>query len=481
MLPIGVAGGVSHGLLGMPEDFGTAARRLNAGLVRASVHWGQVEPEPGRFDWTVVDRLLDQVAGWGRLWLTVCSSSLWATRTSTGSLPSSPPRDPAAYVRFLTALIEHCAGRVDFWQCESEPSTGLLWAGSAAEYAELLAAFADTVRSVRPDPPSSRLKPGSPSVVGTPRQGEIVLGGLGPDGLDSAPGSEAWRFLDLVSRTAGECFDLVDVHLYDDPSRIPARLAAVRDLLERNDCSRPLVVGEYGGPTIFGFSEAQRVVQQVLAEPTGGEEALGELDRRMPELPTELQQFLEGCPAEVAARRDRIACRELVTRNLLALAEGAVGTVYARLAPELLDQSDLDHLLGLALAKLPLLEFTDGHLVEAQPAAASFRMLAAALAGATAVRRISLGDRPEVNAFDVTFTDGPERALQVLWRDDSDPFTGDSDLHEAYEWHWVHPELHAADAFAQPVPLPAWASGRLAVPLSATPVLLSTEPLATVA
>jgi hypothetical protein len=34
-------------------------RELGAGLVRVYLYWSQVEPEPGRFDWTVVDAFLD--------------------------------------------------------------------------------------------------------------------------------------------------------------------------------------------------------------------------------------------------------------------------------------------------------------------------------------------------------------------------------------------------------------------------------------
>ena len=175
MLSMGVVRGISYGLFGPPDDFGEGARGLNASQVRAYVYWHQVEPEPGRFDWTLVDRLLGQVAGWGRLWLTVCSSSPWATRTPTTFLPPSPPKDLGAYTRFIAELVRHCDGQVDYWQCENEPSnSGLLWAGTAEEYAEVLARFGSAVRSV-------------------PSAGRVVLGGVGYDVLSEAPGTDAWR------------------------------------------------------------------------------------------------------------------------------------------------------------------------------------------------------------------------------------------------------------------------------------------------
>jgi hypothetical protein len=469
---MGVVRGISFGLFGPPLDFGPAARGLGASLVRAYVYWSQVEPEPGRFDWTVVDRLRAQVAGWGRLWITVCSSSPWATRTPTTFLPPSPPRDDAEYRRFVTALVRRCGADVDYWQCENEPSnSGLLWDGSAQEYAALLRTFAGAVRAA-------------------PHAGAVVLGGIGHDVLGAEAGAETWQFFAEVCGSAGDTFDLVDVHLYDDPRRIAGHLAAVRELLDRCGCARPLVAGEYGGPTIFGFPEAEQALAQTMAAAFGGpppegpdgeeppdRRAMRDLYRRLAELPPELQQFLDGCPPEVAERRDRIACRELVARVLTLFAEDVTPACYWDLAPEVPGYTDPYSLIGLISARLELLDFTGGELVDAQPAAATFRLLATALADAVAVRRISLGDRPDVQAFDVAFPPGSGRALQVLWRE-ADPFTGDDDEREALEWQWVHPELHVANAFAEAVPLPAWANGQVAVPLTATPVLLSATPLA---
>ena len=45
---IGVVCGISYGLFGKPDEFMPAVRSIGAGLVRAYVFWGQVEPEPDR-------------------------------------------------------------------------------------------------------------------------------------------------------------------------------------------------------------------------------------------------------------------------------------------------------------------------------------------------------------------------------------------------------------------------------------------------
>ena len=148
----GVVRGISHGLFGPPTAFAEAAAGLGVGLVRAYVYWSQVEPEEGHFDFAVVDGLLDDLDAHGMdVWLTVCSSSPWATRVPTTFQPQSPALDATRYGRFVQAVVRRCAGRVQYWQCNNEPSnTGLLWDGTAEEYVAQLRVFYDVVRHESP-------------------------------------------------------------------------------------------------------------------------------------------------------------------------------------------------------------------------------------------------------------------------------------------------------------------------------------------
>jgi hypothetical protein len=132
---LGIVRSISYGLFGKPDRFVPQLRELGATLVRVYVYWSQVEPEPGRYTFTAVDAFLDQLDGSEEVWVTVCSSSRWATRQATDFLPPSPAKDPDAYRRFVDRLVRHCAGRVHYWQCDNEPcNVGLTWAGTAAEY-----------------------------------------------------------------------------------------------------------------------------------------------------------------------------------------------------------------------------------------------------------------------------------------------------------------------------------------------------------
>jgi hypothetical protein len=78
------------------------------------------------------------------------------------------------------ALVTRCDGRVQYWQCNNEPSNvGLLWAGTAAEYVAQLEVLHRAVRHADPD-------------------AAVVLGGCGYDVLSSAPDGPPRRFFDYV-------------------------------------------------------------------------------------------------------------------------------------------------------------------------------------------------------------------------------------------------------------------------------------------
>lgn len=322
MVRLGIVRGVSYGLFGPTHTFLPQVRALGAGLARVYVYWSQVQPRPGEWVWGVVDAVLDQCHDGDELWVTVCSSSPWATRTATDFLPPSPALDDGAYATFVDALVRRCAGRVRYWQCDNEPSNaGLLWAGSAAEYVHQLRLFAGAVRGADPG-------------------AEVVLGGLGHDVLSAPAGAPPWEFFDEVVRDGRDHFDVCDVHLYDDPYRIPDHLTAVRTLLRAHGADRPVVVGEYSGPTLFEFPGATAALEAAMAAAFTGDapgmstaelaaqvaaetpdrRAVRSLYARSGELPRELRMFLHDAPEDLVAVRGRAGCRQLVQRAVLAAA-----------------------------------------------------------------------------------------------------------------------------------------------------------------
>ncbi|GLX07578.1 hypothetical protein [Microbispora sp. NBRC 16548] len=468
---LGIVRGVSYGLFGPPGTFVPQARSLGAGIVRAYVYWSQVEPEPGRYRWDVVDALLGQLDGDEEVWITLCSSSPWATRTPTDFLPPSPAHDLNAYAEFVRRVVRRCAGRVHYWQCDNEPSnTDLLWAGTADEYVAQLRVMYAAVKEA--DPAAA-----------------VVLGGCGYDVLGSEAGSEPWRFFAQVLSGGRDAFDLFDVHLYGDTAAVPAHIEAVRELMRAHGCLRPVVVGEYGAPVPFEFPDAQAVMYEMFAEAfaegahvqstgelaararqdTPERRAMAALYARMPQLPPRLRMFMEGCPPELEARRHRINCRQLVTCTLQALAAGVRRTLYWNLAPEVPGPADPLQIMHLMFGKLAMLGYRDGELAVRHPAADTFALLAAQLAGARRVTRVQCADPPGLYAFEV------ERAgrgpLLVLW-DPRDMVDGEDEPPVPVSWPWPASTATAVDAFGEPLAVEV-RDRRLLVAVSGTPVFIS--------
>ena len=171
------------------------------------------------------------------------------------------------------------------------------------------------------------------------------------------------------------------------------------------------MVGEHAGPQPFEFGEAMTVMQETFAaafaeisgsspsqstdelaaragQDTPERRVMTALYDRMASLPPRLQMFMAGCPAELEARRQRINCRQVVMRTLLALSEGVRRTAYWNLAPEYPGPVDHLQMMHLMIGKLPLLGYRDGELAVRYPAADSFALLAEKMAGARAVSRV---------------------------------------------------------------------------------------------
>ena len=463
-IKLGVVRGISYGVFGPPGEFMPQARSLGARVVRLYLTWHQIEPQPGAYDWTAVDALLAQVEPGDELWITVVSASRWGAKQATDFLPASMPRDLSAYQLFLGALVSRCRARARYWQCNNEPSNAGLWSGTAADYAELASAFAHTVKQVDP-------------------AAQVVLGGCGYDVLGSPPDSPARAFFDEVLGKGKDAFDLFDLHLYDAPQHIEAHVREVRFMMIAHGIEKPVVVGEYGGPTLLGFPELDAAMQSVMMaafadgspsldsaelaqqSETPDRRAMRSLYAQMAELPPKLQMFMQGCPPTLHAKRDRIACREIVTRNLLAMAAGVRLTLAWNLAPEVPNYRDPLNMMGFLSDKLALMDYHDGELTRREPAAETFARFAELMSDATDVRRLETD--LYVVAMEITRGRGP---LFAFWAE-ADPFAGEDEPPKLIEWPWMPDSAHIVDVFGIGRETPS-ATGMLSLGISVTPIFV---------
>jgi hypothetical protein len=471
---LGIVRAISYGLFGKPDEFVPQLRGLGATLVRVYFYWSQIEPEPGRYDLEAVDAFLDQLDGSEEVWVTVCSSSRWATRQTTDFLPPSPARDPDAYRRFVQALVRHCGGRVHYWQCDNEPSNvGLTWMGTAEEYVAQLRVLHRAVKEVDPG-------------------AAVVLGGA-PYALPAAgPDSPERQFFDTLLRDGRDAFDLFDLHLYGPAERVLADIEVTRQMMRAFGDEKPVVVGEYNAPWPNLFPEATAAMEQAMAavfaagadgsagqDPAGDgaqrrtpeEAAIAGLYERMDSLPPQLQMFMRGCPQELEDKRHRINRRELVMRNLLALSAGVRRTACWNLAPDIPNYQNPLSIMDLLFGKFTLLDYEGTELRRRHPSAEAFALLAGQLAGVERVTRLEVPERPGLRLFEVRRQGrGP---LLVVW-EQRDPFHGEDEPPVPFEWPWPAPRANAVDALGQAQPAEVL-DGRVRLRVSLTPVFIGAE------
>ncbi|MBO0781228.1 MAG: hypothetical protein J2P37_20610 [Ktedonobacteraceae bacterium] len=461
--PLGIVRGPLYGHLGIKADvFMPQVHQLGAHLVRLFLFWDQVEPERDRFGWGAVDTLLEQLEPSDEVWITLNTSSRWATRHATNFQPPSPALHPEEFEHFVTTLVTHCQGRVRYWQCNNEPTNPLLWEGTATDYVNQLKVFSRAVKAADPD-------------------AIVVLAGA-VDAFHSSADSQnpdaqaEHAFFDHLLRESADDFDAFDLHLYGDHYAIPINIEVVRQKMAALGYQKPIFCGEYNGPSFFNFAEnlpiLQRLFERMIAHPQSDSqaqaaqsEAVAELYEQMATLPPQAQMFMEGCSAELEEKRHRINCRELVTRSLLALSEGVQKMLCWNLANEKVDRYNLMHLL---FDKHKLLDYEKGVFKEPYPAAETFRRMTHLLAGIEQVQRIEIPERPAIYLFEVRRRErGP---LLVVW-ERRDTFGGEEDPAVPFEWPWSTSKAQAIDVFGEAVSVQV-DGGYLHLSVSVTPVFI---------
>jgi hypothetical protein len=224
----------------------------------------------------------------------------------------------------------------------------------------------------------------------------VVLGGA-PYALPAAaPDSTERAFFDTLLRDGRDFFDLFDLHLYGDASRILADIETARGMMRAFGYEKPLVVGEYNAPwpNLYPAGQPVRARTRPATDARGGRH--GQPVRADGSLPPRLQMFMRGCPEELEDKRHRINCRELVMRNLLALSAGVRRTVCWNLVPDIPGYENPLSIMDLLFGKLVLMDYEGSELRRRHPSAETFALLAERLAAVEVdgVTRLEVPERP---------------------------------------------------------------------------------------
>lgn len=222
--------------------------------VRIDLGWASLQEQGSASysQWYVdlADRAVDQARARGLKVL----ATLWATPSwaNGGGATNVPPQNVSDYSRVATWAGAHFRGRINAWEVWNEPNLSDFFAGSAAEYTELLRAG------------YAGLKAGDPNAL-------VVLGG--PSTNDTA-----W-LKSVYDAGAKGAFDVMATHPYmgmaDAPPETPddgtkytlAHVAAVYELMKANgDGSKPIWFTEFGWSSHANWSDVENWNRGVTAE-----------------------------------------------------------------------------------------------------------------------------------------------------------------------------------------------------------------------
>lgn len=227
-----------------PEDSRTQARLdrdfavirdAGAKVFRVGISWQDTEEQPGRYDWSFWDKLVDAAqTNHVELIPYVCYTPWWAA-SSRDHFWTQPPSDDSLFADFMRTIAARYRNRVHSWELWNEPDNPDFWQGSAEQYAGLVKAGAEAVRQA------------DPSAV-------VVLGGMSgnPNFLQT-----------LISRYGlGDYVDVINFHAYFETwnyyrlEHIPDYIEHMQDAAGGADCPQDLWLAEFGYSNLPGASGA---------------------------------------------------------------------------------------------------------------------------------------------------------------------------------------------------------------------------------
>lgn len=180
-----------------------AIRDAGFGWVKQAFAWRDIEGRgKGQYDWSITDRIVDQVQGVGGLKLIVRldSDPTWASGQAypnAGGILMTPPQNTQDYAGFCGVVAARYKGRIAAYQVWNEPNLAREWGGQApspAGYAALLKACYQAIKQA------------DPSAI-------VISAGMAPTTRDDAAAMPDTRFLEgMYAAGAKAYFDALGAH-----------------------------------------------------------------------------------------------------------------------------------------------------------------------------------------------------------------------------------------------------------------------------
>ncbi|MBK7584391.1 MAG: beta-galactosidase [Myxococcales bacterium] len=214
-----------------PSDTLDLAQELGGQWIRIDFNWDIGEPQKGKLDWTVFDKVLDAAKARNlKVFATIGYTPAWASLgNAKGDGNNNDVPDAAAYKAFVLAATQRYAdGRVAAWGTWNEPNLGDFFEGSKQQWIDN--AFIPAIDAI---------KQGCPSCL-------IV-------GPELATISDKYaEYLDAALAARGSDLDAVSWHIYASfPEDDPAAGTSKDSFYNKLDAHRVLKIGTttvYEGP-----------------------------------------------------------------------------------------------------------------------------------------------------------------------------------------------------------------------------------------
>ena len=156
--------------------------------------WTDLNPSPGHYNFAALDNFIarNQARGVEMIY-TFGRTPQWAstkpnTKTPYGDGQCAPPSDLSAWDTFVTAIAQHAAGRIAYWELWNEPNNPEMWCAEEPGSAKVLETMAEHAYTI--------LKKVAPSsIVLSPS----VTGPQGPAWLESYLSSGGSTYSDVIT------------------------------------------------------------------------------------------------------------------------------------------------------------------------------------------------------------------------------------------------------------------------------------------
>ncbi|MFC4873906.1 beta-galactosidase [Negadavirga shengliensis] len=436
--PLGIAWGFDYGHNSEPPLFMDKIRELGIHSTKVYLFWNQIEPEKGKYEWGIVDALMEQLAEGDEVLLAIYSASTWATSISTNLLPPSPAKSEKDYYDFIYQLVKRTKGKVKYWQNDCEPNNPVYWAGNKQEFIDQTKVFYKAVKDADP-------------------KALVVLGGydglFNPPGMPEMPNQKAGlSFFEDVIQEARGFFDVFDLRLYANPYTIRERVAYFRNKLD----DIPIICSEYNGPGFMEFP-VNRQYGSLLAQWSAAyasqdtaayyqvQEKIKAFYERKDELAPETRLFLEESDSDYGKLYEKFQAADLVIRNILALEAGVQKTFFWDFWHDTENKYDL---MTIMYGKNKMADYENGEFKNYRSLAGVMKGFAHKMEGFQHISQIEISENEDILSFLVEKISGDK--IIIIWEKRTDNLSKKL-IPEMRTVTLPFKKLHIQDIYGEPV------------------------------